>query len=129
MKEYSVKYTEQVLNQVDEIVTYILDELQAVYAANSLLESLERNMQSLDSMPERFPLVDYEPWRSEGIRKMVIAGYLVYYWVNDGDKTVWIITVVSQLRNQENVLQDFHIVDKKVTFNKVHVAEEGSGYN
>lgn len=88
MKEYSVKYTKQVLNQVDEIVTYILDELQAVYAANSLLELLERNMQSLDSMLERFPLVDYEPWHSEGIRKMVIAGYLVYYWVDDGDKTV-----------------------------------------
>lgn len=129
MKEYSVRYTKQVLNQVDEIVTYILDELQAVYAANSLLELLERNMQSLDSMPKRFPLVDYEPWHSEGIRKMVIANYLVYYWVNDEDKTVWIITVVSQLRNQENVLQDFHIVNKAVTFEKTKVAEESGKYN
>ena len=57
-------------------------------------------------MPRRFPLVDEEPWRTEGIHKMTVDNFIVYYWVNDDTETVWITAVVYGRRDQLAALRD-----------------------
>ena len=45
-------------------------------------------------MPNRYPLTLEEPWRSEGIHKMPVENFLVYYWINEAEKAVWGTVVV-----------------------------------
>lgn len=116
MKQYTVMRTEQTFNQVEEIVTYIEKTLSAPDAAGRLLDLLEEIMLSLKAMPKRQPLVREEPWHSEGVRKVVVKNYVVYYWIKESTGEVWIIAVVSQLRNQLDVLNSFEISNDDIQY-------------
>ena len=61
---------------------------------------------SLRTMPNRYPLTPEEPWRSEGIHKMSVENFLVYYWVNESEKIVWVTVVVYGRRDQLQTLRD-----------------------
>ena len=49
---------------MEEIVDYISYELSAPEAAHNLLDKMEENIMDLSVFPERYPLVDEEPWRT-----------------------------------------------------------------
>lgn len=48
----------------------------------------------LSTIPNRYPLTFEESRRSEGIHKMPVENFLVCYWINETQKTVWGIVVV-----------------------------------
>ncbi len=56
-------------------------------------------------MPERFSIVEDEPCKSRGYRKMPVKNFLVYYYVDEENKTVWVTAVVYGRRDQLNVLK------------------------
>ena len=51
-------------------------------------------------MPSRYPLTPEEAWRSEGVHKMLVSNFLVYYWIDEVQK------VVCGRRDQIQVLRD-----------------------
>lgn len=51
-------------------------------------------------------LTEEEPWHSEGIHKMVVGKYLVYFWINDTTGEVWITAVVYDSRDQRQQLAE-----------------------
>ena len=63
----------------------------------------------LSNFPERFQLVAEEPWRTEGIRKMVVKNFLVYYWVDKINMKVQVTAVIYERRNQIEQLKKMHI--------------------
>lgn len=50
-----------------------------------------------------------EPWRTEGIRKMVVKNFLVYYWVDKINMKVQVTAVIYERRNQIEQLKKMHI--------------------
>ena len=56
-------------------------------------------MASLSQMPKRVPLIEEEPWRSEGVRVRAVRNFLIYFWVNEAEKTVQIIAVIYARRD------------------------------
>lgn len=73
---YDVKITKQAKEQMPQIVDYISNELFALEAAIQLLDKLENSIMALEEFPERYQLIDEEPWRSEGVRKIVVNNFL-----------------------------------------------------
>ena len=63
---YEVKITKQAQEQLEEIFGYISYELLAPDASNTLLDKMEDSIMKLSSFPERFQLVDEEPWANGG---------------------------------------------------------------
>ena len=59
---------------------------------------------SLENMPHRISLTDEEPWRSEGIHKMPVKNYLVYFWINEIKNMVYITAVIYSQREQKRQL-------------------------
>lgn len=101
MKEqYNVKITKYALSQMKTIRDYIADELFAPQAAYDLFLEMKKTAASLENMPERNPLVDSEKWRKQGIRKIMIKNFIMYYWADDGHRVVHITAVVYRKRNQ-----------------------------
>ena len=78
---YAVKVTKQAYGQMREIMLYITNELFAPEAAQNLIDKFQEAISDLADMPKRHSMVDEEPWRSEGVRKIVVKNFLIYFWV------------------------------------------------
>ena len=103
---YKIRITKQAREQMTEIVDYISYELFAPEAANNLLEKMEKSILTLAEFPERYQLIDEEPWRNEGIRKIVVSNFLMYYWINKSEKIVQILAVIYSRRDQLEQLRN-----------------------
>ena len=107
--EYEVRITLQAQAHLREIRDYIAQKLLAPEAAKSTVQRLGTVMASLSQMPKRVPWVEEEPWRSEGVRVKAIRNFLIYFWVNEAEKTVQVIAVIYARRDQTSVLSQLDL--------------------
>ena len=107
--EYKVKITPYALRQMQEIVRYISSILQSPENASRWLDTIKKELASLSSMPARIPLTEEEPWHSQGIHKMVVKNFLVYFWVDRDDLRVWVTAVVYGRRIQRQQLEQMEM--------------------
>ena len=107
--EYEVRITLQAQAHLREIRDYIAQKLLAPEAAKSTVQRLGTVMASLSQMPKRVSLVEEEPWRSEGVRVKAIRNFLIYFWVNEAEKTVQVIAVIYARRDQTSVLSQLDL--------------------
>lgn len=77
MNEHEVRVTRQALEQIKEIVHYISNDLMAPDAAHNLLDKMKAEITKLSSLPKKHDLTDEEPWRTEGVRKVVIPSIII----------------------------------------------------
>lgn len=76
---YSVEISERANADLRGIFEYIAFELQSVHNATGQLSRLEKNILSLNHLPERFRRCSREPWLSHGLRIMPVDNYCVFY--------------------------------------------------
>ena len=100
MNEYEVRVTRQALEQMKEIVHYISNDLIAPDAAGNLLDKMKAEITKLSSFPKKQALIDEEPWRTDGVRKLVVNNFLIYYWVDDENNRVQVTAVIYSIRDQ-----------------------------
>ena len=100
MNEYEVRVTRQALEQMKEIVHYISNDLMAPDAADNLLDKMKAEITKLSSFLKKHALIDEEPWRTEGVCKIVVKNFLIYYWVDDENNRVQVIAVIYSRRDQ-----------------------------
>lgn len=103
--EYTVHVTAYALGQMSEIQKYIRCTLHSPENAARWLERMEGELASLSSMPARIPLTEEEPWRSQGIHKMLVGNHQVYFWIDEIHFRVWITAVVYARRSQREQLE------------------------
>lgn len=104
--EYEVKVTRQALEQMMEIAHYISYDLMSPEAADNLLNDLKSSILKLSVLPKKHPLIEEEPWKSEGVRKIIVKNFLVYYWVDDEYNKVQITAVIYSKRDQIKQLKN-----------------------
>lgn len=100
MKTYTVRITRQAREHLRSIKTYITNELLAPDAAKNTLSALKKEIKSLSQMPERIKLTDEEPWKSEGIRRMRVKNYYIYFWIDNAHDKVQITSIIYVSRDQ-----------------------------
>lgn len=100
MKQYTVKVTKIAYGHMQEIVKYISGELFAPDAVSRLLDEFQNSIEGLAEMPERYSLVDEEPWRTEGMRKIVVKNFLIYFWIYEHNMKVQVTGVIFGRRDQ-----------------------------
>ena len=86
------------------IFEYITFELLSPENAEKQLERLEKQILSLDEMPERFPRYGKEPWHSRGLRFAAVDNYIVFYLPDVEEQVVTILRVMYSGRNIEEQL-------------------------
>ena len=106
---YEVKLTVQAIGQIEEAVQYISKILLEPETARKWADTLQCEIEKLDTMPSRYPLTDEEPWHTKGIRKMPVKNFLVYYLVDEKKKAVWITAVIYGHRDQIAALLDMSL--------------------
>ena len=107
--DYQVKISPTAALQLNQTVRYISEILLVPKIAKKWLGVMEAAILALDTLPNRYPLVEEEPWHTKNIRKMVIKGFIVYYLVNENKNVVTVTAVIYERRDQINALRDIEI--------------------
>lgn len=95
-KTYAVEITEQSQMQLKEIRDYIAYTLKAPDTAKKWLQTVLESVQSLGFEPARIKKTEEEPWRSKGIRRLIVKNHYVYFWIDEENVKVYVIGIVYQ---------------------------------
>ena len=74
MKKYQVLYTADAYRDLQGIHRYIAVELQEKTVAKMQMARIKKAILSLCALPERHGGVDWEPWSSMGVRRLLHGG-------------------------------------------------------
>ena len=66
---------------------------------------------ALEQSPKRYPLVDKDPFRTEGIRKVIVNKFLVYFWIDEVNQVVQVTAVIYEKRDQVKQLKKMKLDD------------------
>lgn len=105
-EKYTVKLTRQAEEQLREIVDYIRFTLQAPSTASKVLDTLAEEIYSLDQFPYRAPLTEEEPWHSQGVHRISVKNFLIYFWVDEAQKNVQVTGIIYGRRDQRHQLSN-----------------------
>ncbi|WP_302159964.1 type II toxin-antitoxin system RelE/ParE family toxin [Holdemanella biformis] len=101
---YEVEVSQQADSDLREIFEYIAFELQSPKNASGQLDRLEKQILSLNTMPERYRRYEKEPWKSRGLRVLPVDNYLVLYIPDHHKKVVTILRVMYTRRDIDHQL-------------------------
>ncbi|MBQ1195876.1 MAG: type II toxin-antitoxin system RelE/ParE family toxin [Clostridia bacterium] len=104
MTEYDIVIGKLAERDIYEAVSYIKEILFQPESARRLYTEIKSQICSLSEMPQRFAVVSEEPYSSMGMRKTSAGNYLIFYLVNEKEKTVSIVRVLYNRREWTNLL-------------------------
>ena len=93
-ESFSVIYSPEAVNDLREIYTYIAYKLLVPKTAEGQINRIRDIIRSLDFMPLRYPIVDWEPWKSIEMHKLPIDNFIVFYIVSNEKHLVTIVIIL-----------------------------------
>lgn len=108
-KTYTVKITRHAEESLREIARYIAYDLLEPQTAVQLIEKLHDAAGSLSQMPERIMLTPEGPWHSQGIHRMLVKNYYVYFWIDEDAALVQITDVIYARSDQPRRLEEMQL--------------------
>ena len=90
-EKYRVQYSPAALDDLKDIYAHIATVLRAPENASKQIHRINEEICSLDFMPCRYEQVDWEPWKSMGMRKVPVNHFVVFYTV---DQKLMVVTVI-----------------------------------
>ncbi len=103
--KYKIFLSQEANKDIDEIFLYISNILTETETAKKMIRLLERSILSLEEMPNRFRIYESEPWRSRGVHIMPVKRYLVFYLVDESNKSINVFRIIYGSRDLDNVLE------------------------
>lgn len=104
MSRYNIDITEPAEYDLRQIGKYISEELLEPQLASKVIDKIASTIFSLEEMPSRHALVRDERLAQQGIRKIMMDNYIVFYIISEEIKTVTIIRILYSRRDWINLL-------------------------
>ena len=101
---YAVNYSKEALDDLRAIYAYIANALLVPATAAAQVERIRKEVRSLNFMPARYTLVEWEPWHSMGMHQLPVDNYVAYYLVDDAAKTVTVARIFYGGRDIEGII-------------------------
>ncbi len=102
--KYSLKFTRKASEDLDQILSYISEQLYAPGTADNLMELIESSLLRLQTYPySGHPVLD-EPLKIRGYRRLIAGNYLAFYLIDEQDKQVVIMRILYNARSYKDLL-------------------------
>lgn len=103
-EKFCVYYSPEALDDLRKIYSYIAFELQAPETAQKQVARIRNEIRTLDFMPLRYSIVDWEPWKSMQMHSFPVNNYIVYYTVDSEKASVTIVRIFYSGRDVESII-------------------------
>ena len=104
MTEYKIVIEQTAENDLLGILSYISDTLHEPSIAMKIYGLIKKEILNLNRIPFRFEVVNEEPYRSMGVRRIPVENYTVFYIVDENEKTVHIFRIIYNRREWRYLL-------------------------
>ena len=101
---YKILFSENAREDLRCIARYISYDLQEYNTAKKIIDAILNEIKTLDTLPLRYRLCDYEKWKRIGLRCMNVKNYIVFYLPDEEKGIVNIIRIMYHRRNLEKEL-------------------------
>ena len=102
---YFVNITYIAEEDILSVIKYIANVLNAPTAANNLLNEIERQENTLKNTPNIYQTVSDEYLAKKGLKYTSIKNHILFYTVNEEEKTVNVIRFLYGRRNWKKTLK------------------------
>jgi len=106
MEIYQINYSDEALQDLRGIFEYISEELKAPEIAAAQVKRIRIRIRTLDTFPERYKSVDWEPWTKQEMHQMLVDNFVVFYIVEKESKSVQIVRIFYSKRNIPNIVNN-----------------------
>ena len=103
MRQYHVKITNAALEDMENIYLYIAQQLMEPDHALGQYNRIAGAILKLKDFPERFCLLESEPWHSMKMHRMNVDNYSVFYVIHQN--VVFVTDVLYSASDIENRLR------------------------
>ena len=100
METYDVIIWSAAKASMNDIADYIMTVLKAPEAADDTVLTIRKAIRDLNFMPQRYAILPEDFLEKEGIRRMQVRNYFVYFNVDEDNKRVNILDVLYVGREQ-----------------------------
>ncbi|WP_343010720.1 type II toxin-antitoxin system RelE/ParE family toxin [Holdemanella biformis] len=101
---YKYFFTDEAQIDLDNILDYLTNHLCNLHAAKSFYILLIERLALVCDFPESNPMIKNRFLGFHEVRKMVIKNYLIYYYVDENNKTINVLSIRHSLENQEKII-------------------------
>ncbi|MEG1535908.1 MAG: type II toxin-antitoxin system RelE/ParE family toxin [Clostridia bacterium] len=109
MSKWSVVYSNVAKQDLSNIYQYIAFELIAPETARKQSDRIMTAIEMLEEMPMRCSLCEKEPWKTRGLKKLLIDNFIVFFLPIEKVKEVLIVTIMYSGRNVDDILAKLDI--------------------
>ncbi|MCD8130793.1 MAG: type II toxin-antitoxin system RelE/ParE family toxin [Lachnospiraceae bacterium] len=103
-KAYDISYSPEALKDLENIYCYIAFELMVPDTAENQINRIRNRIRSLDLFPDGFGQVDWEPWKSMGMRKLPVDHYIAFFLVGRDNREVIIVRILYSGMDTEGMI-------------------------
>lgn len=97
--KYSVKLTEEFLEEIEKTCEYISDKLKNIDASNRLREKVMYNVLLLEDSPKMFVEIEKTDKTKRAYRKIIVDNYTVLYTIDEKNKIAYIAHIYYRRQN------------------------------
>lgn len=93
MDKYAIKLTNRARKDLEGIFRYVTEALQEPKTAQNLIDTLESEIMTLATMPNRCPERRRGIYANKGYRQLLVKNYTVIFKVEEDRALVRIVTI------------------------------------
>jgi plasmid stabilization system protein ParE len=105
MKMFTLTFSSRINDDIVSSIGYIKNTLQAPIAAENHVKELKNVYEKLKENPYGRPLVHDNYLASQGIRFIKVKNYILIYYINEGNKEVFLYRFMYSRRDWINILK------------------------
>lgn len=96
--------TDKAEDQLRDIIYYIAGDSGSIDVALKYLDKIEEAINRLKEFPNSGSIPRYSILKKQGYRVIIVEKHLIFYKVNEGNKTVIIYAIVDGRREYKNLI-------------------------
>jgi len=104
MEIYRIQFTSRARQDLRDSYNYIKNELKEPAAAERFYLNIEKNIETLTTTPGRYAVIDDDRLIEREYRKLIVGNHIVFYSIDEENKTVMIKRILYARRDWLNLL-------------------------
>lgn len=107
--KFQFRLTEKANADLDDTISYIAVELANPKAASDFMDKLGAAIDEACLLPESGSPVVNDLLGGWEVRKKIIGNYIMYYWPDLTEKIIYVLRIVYEGRNMDDILRQMDI--------------------